>query len=39
VTGGKAMLRVVPMQWVRRIAAAAFTAVAVVTALQAGHVL
>jgi putative Ca2+/H+ antiporter (TMEM165/GDT1 family) len=38
VTGGKAMLRVVPMQWVRRIAAAAFAAVAVVTALQAANV-
>lgn len=39
VTGGKAMLRVIPMQWVRRIAAVAFAVVAVVTALQAGHVL
>jgi putative Ca2+/H+ antiporter (TMEM165/GDT1 family) len=39
VTGGKAMLRVIPMQWVRRIAAAAFAAVAVVTALQAADVL
>jgi putative Ca2+/H+ antiporter (TMEM165/GDT1 family) len=39
VTGGKAMLRVVPMQWVRRIAAAAFGAVAVVTALQAANVI
>jgi putative Ca2+/H+ antiporter (TMEM165/GDT1 family) len=39
VTGGKAMLRVVPMHWVRRIAAVAFAAVAVITALQAAHVL
>jgi putative Ca2+/H+ antiporter (TMEM165/GDT1 family) len=39
VTGGKAMLRVVPMHWVRRVAAAAFAAVAVVTALQAANVL
>jgi Ca2+/H+ antiporter, TMEM165/GDT1 family len=39
VTGGKAMLRVVPMVWVRRIAAAAFGAVAVVTALQAAKVI
>lgn len=38
VTGGKAMLRVVPMQWVRRVAAAAFGAVATVTALQAANV-
>lgn len=38
VTFGKAMLRVVPMQWVRRIAAAAFGAVAVVTGLQAANV-
>jgi len=39
VTGGKALLRVVPMQWVRRIAAVAFGVVAVVTALQAANVL
>jgi putative Ca2+/H+ antiporter (TMEM165/GDT1 family) len=39
VTGGKAMLRVIPMHWVRRIAAAAFAAVATVTALQAAGVL
>jgi putative Ca2+/H+ antiporter (TMEM165/GDT1 family) len=38
VSGGKALLRVVPMLWVRRIAAAAFAVVAVVTALQAAHV-
>jgi putative Ca2+/H+ antiporter (TMEM165/GDT1 family) len=38
VTGGKAMLRVVPMHWVRRIAAAAFGAVAIITALQAADV-
>jgi putative Ca2+/H+ antiporter (TMEM165/GDT1 family) len=35
VTGGKALLRVLPMQWIRRLAAAAFAAVAVVTALDA----
>jgi Ca2+/H+ antiporter, TMEM165/GDT1 family len=35
VTGGKAMLRVIPLQWVRRIAAAAFGVVAVVTAVEA----
>jgi len=39
VTGGKAMLRVIPMLWVRRIAAAAFATVAIVTALQAANVL
>jgi putative Ca2+/H+ antiporter (TMEM165/GDT1 family) len=39
VTGGKALLRVVPMGWVRRIAAVAFSAVAIVTALQAANVL
>ena len=39
VTGGKALLRVVPMQWVRRIAAVAFGVVAIVTALQAANVL
>lgn len=37
VTGGKAMLRVLPLVWVRRVAAAAFAAVAVVTALEAAH--
>jgi putative Ca2+/H+ antiporter (TMEM165/GDT1 family) len=39
VVGGKALLRVIPMEWVRRIAAAAFLVVAVVTALQAAKVL
>jgi putative Ca2+/H+ antiporter (TMEM165/GDT1 family) len=39
VVGGKALLRVIPMVWVRRIAAAAFAVVAVVTALQAAKVL
>ncbi|MBV9485331.1 MAG: TMEM165/GDT1 family protein [Frankiaceae bacterium] len=39
VVGGKALLRVIPMVWVRRIAAAAFLVVAVVTALQAARVL
>jgi Ca2+/H+ antiporter, TMEM165/GDT1 family len=39
VTGGKALLRVVPMKWVRRIAALAFSVVAVITALQAAKVL
>jgi Ca2+/H+ antiporter, TMEM165/GDT1 family len=35
VTGGKAMLRLIPLQWVRRIAALAFGIVAVVTGLEA----
>jgi putative Ca2+/H+ antiporter (TMEM165/GDT1 family) len=39
VTGGKAMLRVIPLKWVRRIAAAAFAVVAVITALEAASVL
>jgi Ca2+/H+ antiporter, TMEM165/GDT1 family len=39
VTGGKAMLRVIPLKWVRRIAAAAFAIVAVITALEAASVL
>jgi putative Ca2+/H+ antiporter (TMEM165/GDT1 family) len=39
VTGGKAMLRIIPLQWVRRIAAAAFAAVAVITALEAANIL
>jgi putative Ca2+/H+ antiporter (TMEM165/GDT1 family) len=38
VTFGKAMLRVVPMNWVRRIAAGAFGIVALITALQAAGV-
>ena len=39
VTGGKALLRVLPLEWVRRIAAVAFAVVAVVTALEAGRVI
>lgn len=39
VTGGKALLRVIPLHWVRRIAAFAFAAVAVVTALEAAGVM
>jgi Ca2+/H+ antiporter, TMEM165/GDT1 family len=39
VTGGKALLRIVPILWVRRLAAVAFAVVAVVTALEAAHVL
>jgi putative Ca2+/H+ antiporter (TMEM165/GDT1 family) len=39
VLGGKALLRVLPMQWIRRLAAAAFAAVAVVTALDAAGLL
>jgi putative Ca2+/H+ antiporter (TMEM165/GDT1 family) len=39
VAGGKALLRVIPMMWVRRIAATAFMIVAIVTALQAADVL
>jgi Ca2+/H+ antiporter, TMEM165/GDT1 family len=39
VTGGKAMLRVIPLQWVRRIAALAFATVAVITALEAANVM
>jgi Ca2+/H+ antiporter, TMEM165/GDT1 family len=38
VTGGKALLRMIPLQWVRRIAALAFAVVAVVTALEAAGV-
>lgn len=37
VTGGKALLRVLPLVWIRRIAAAAFAAVAVITALEAAR--
>jgi putative Ca2+/H+ antiporter (TMEM165/GDT1 family) len=37
-TGGKALLRVLPMIWIRRIAATAFTVVAVITALEAASV-
>jgi putative Ca2+/H+ antiporter (TMEM165/GDT1 family) len=39
VTGGKALLRIIPLIWVRRIAAAAFAVVAVVTGLEAAGVL
>jgi putative Ca2+/H+ antiporter (TMEM165/GDT1 family) len=39
VTGGKALLRVMPLDWVRRIAAAAFAVIAAVTALEAAGVL
>lgn len=39
VTGGKAMLRIIPLQWVRRIAALAFGVVAVITALEAANVM
>jgi putative Ca2+/H+ antiporter (TMEM165/GDT1 family) len=35
VIGGRAMLRVVPVLWVRRVAAAVFAALAVVTAIEA----
>jgi putative Ca2+/H+ antiporter (TMEM165/GDT1 family) len=39
VLGGKALLKVLPMLWIRRIAAAAFGAIAVVTALDAAGVI
>jgi putative Ca2+/H+ antiporter (TMEM165/GDT1 family) len=39
VTGGKAMLRVLPLQWIRRVAAAAFAVVAILTALEAAGAL
>jgi Ca2+/H+ antiporter, TMEM165/GDT1 family len=39
VTGGKALLRVLPLVWVRRAAGVAFAGVAVVTGLEAGGVL
>jgi putative Ca2+/H+ antiporter (TMEM165/GDT1 family) len=38
VTGGKALMRVLPLDWVRRAAGVAFAAVAVVTALEAADV-
>jgi putative Ca2+/H+ antiporter (TMEM165/GDT1 family) len=38
VSGGKALLRVMPLDWVRRAAAAGFAAVAVFTALEAARV-
>jgi Ca2+/H+ antiporter, TMEM165/GDT1 family len=39
VTAGKALLRVIPLDWVRRIAALAFAVIAVITALEAASVL
>jgi putative Ca2+/H+ antiporter (TMEM165/GDT1 family) len=39
VTGGKALLRVLPLNTVRRVAAVAFAVVAVITALEAADVL
>jgi putative Ca2+/H+ antiporter (TMEM165/GDT1 family) len=39
VTGGKALLRIIPLVWVRRIAALAFGVVAVITALEAAKVM
>jgi putative Ca2+/H+ antiporter (TMEM165/GDT1 family) len=39
VTGGKAMLRVLPLDWVRRLAAVAFGVVAIFTALEAARVI
>jgi putative Ca2+/H+ antiporter (TMEM165/GDT1 family) len=38
VFGGKALLRVMPLDWVRRVAAIGFAAVAVFTALEAAKV-
>jgi Ca2+/H+ antiporter, TMEM165/GDT1 family len=38
VVGGKALLRVLPMLWIRRVAAAAFGVIAVLTALDAAGV-
>jgi putative Ca2+/H+ antiporter (TMEM165/GDT1 family) len=38
VVSGRALLRVVPLGWVRRLAAALFAAMAVVTALEAAGV-
>jgi Ca2+/H+ antiporter, TMEM165/GDT1 family len=38
VTGGKALVRFIPLLWIRRIAAAAFAVVAVITALEAAGV-
>ncbi|HEX3705557.1 MAG TPA: TMEM165/GDT1 family protein [Mycobacteriales bacterium] len=38
VTGGKALLRILPLDWIRRLAAAAFAVVAVITALDAANV-
>lgn len=39
IIGGRALLRVVPLEWVRRAAAVAFGVIAVITALEAGGVL
>jgi putative Ca2+/H+ antiporter (TMEM165/GDT1 family) len=39
VTGGRFLIRVLPMIWIRRIAAAAFASVAIVTALEAADVI
>jgi Ca2+/H+ antiporter, TMEM165/GDT1 family len=39
VTGGKALVRFIPLMWIRRVAAAAFAVVAVITALEAAGVL
>ena len=39
IVGGRALLRVVPLEWVRRAAAVAFGVIAVVTALEAAGVL
>jgi Ca2+/H+ antiporter, TMEM165/GDT1 family len=39
VTGGKALLKVVPLPWVRRIAAFAFGIIAVITGLEAAGVM
>jgi putative Ca2+/H+ antiporter (TMEM165/GDT1 family) len=39
VTGGKAMLRLIPLKWVQRLAALAFGVVAVITALEAAGVM
>lgn len=39
VVGGRALVRVVPLDWVRRLAAAGFATMAVVTGLEAGNVL
>lgn len=37
VVGGRALLRVVPVRWVRRIAAVVFAAVSIVTAVEAAR--
>lgn len=36
---GRALIRVVPLVWVRRLAAALFASMAIVTGLEAGHVI